>query len=394
MALTRRAALAAGLAFPFVSRVRAAEEPLRIGALCPLTGAGGQYGPSMVKVIQATVRQINDGGGIDGRAIALTVADTQTNPDATVAGAHKLIDVDRVAAIAGTWASADTTAAAPLCWEAQVMLFTVSGADSITKLPHKGYIIRTQPNTELQMTRVGQFLLDQNIKRVFALSAQTPFAVDAYNTMAGALKQGGAEAIGQIVYDPHQTSFRSEIDRAMASKPDALFLGAYAPDLTVLLREIYQAGYDGHRMTYGYAATPKVISSLPPAVTDGLWFFSPSPDLGSPAYAAVQKILGTTDPDPYSCQVYDHVNLIALAVGKAGAATGPAIHDNVRRISADGGLLVYDAHTGLKLMKEGKSINYSGASGPCRFTPIGDITTCKFRFDTVAGGQVKMLSLS
>ncbi len=89
--------------------------------------------------------------GSAGRQIALTIADTQTNPDATVAGGHKLIDVDRVAAVVGTWASADTTAVAPLCWEAKVMLFTVSGADSITKLPHHGYIIRTQPNTVLQI---------------------------------------------------------------------------------------------------------------------------------------------------------------------------------------------------------------------------------------------------
>ncbi|MEO9191268.1 MAG: ABC transporter substrate-binding protein, partial [Acetobacteraceae bacterium] len=151
MLITRRTALAAGLAVPFIGAARAAEEPVRVGALCPLTGAGGQYGPSMVKVIQAVADQVNKAGGVGGRRIVLTVANTQTNPDATVAGGHKLIDVDRVCAVVGTWASADTTAVAPLCWEAKVMLFTVSGADSITKLPHHGYIIRTQPNTYLQM---------------------------------------------------------------------------------------------------------------------------------------------------------------------------------------------------------------------------------------------------
>src|ERR1700735_1401498 len=145
MPITRRAVLATGLAAPFIRIARGADEPLRIGALCPLTGAGGQYGPSMVKVIQAAADEINKAGGIAGRQIAVTVADTQTNPDAGVAGAHKLIDVDRVSAVVGTWASAVTTDVAPLCWEAKVMLFTVSGADSINKLPHQGYIIRTQP---------------------------------------------------------------------------------------------------------------------------------------------------------------------------------------------------------------------------------------------------------
>ncbi len=108
MVISRRTALAVGLAAPFIRVARAADEPLRLGALCPLTGAGGQYGPSMVKVIQAAADAINQAGGIGGRQIAVTVADTQTNPDAGVAGAHKLIDVDRVSAVAmvGTWANA------------------------------------------------------------------------------------------------------------------------------------------------------------------------------------------------------------------------------------------------------------------------------------------------
>jgi ABC-type branched-subunit amino acid transport system substrate-binding protein len=394
MIISRRAALAAGLAAPFIRVARAADEPLRIGALCPLTGAGGQYGPSMVKTIQVVADEINKAGGIAGRQIAVTVADDQTNPDAGVASGHKLIDVDRVAAVVGTWASAVTTAVAPLCWEAKVMLFTTSGADSITKLPHLGYIIRTQPNTYLQIGRASQFMLENKAKRVFALAAQTPFAVGSYSRMTAVLKEGAAEAVGQIIYDPKQTSFRSEIDKALAERPDTLFLNSYAPDLAVLLRELYQLGYDGHRFTPGYAATPAVLSSLQPDLTNGLWAYAPSPDLDSPAYAAVQKILGTQTPDPYSCQVFDHMNLIALAVAKSGQTTGTAIHDTIRQISQGDGEAVYSAIDGMKLLAAGKAVNYSGASGPCDFTPEGDIITCKFRFDVVEGGQIKLLSLS
>jgi branched-chain amino acid transport system substrate-binding protein len=394
MSITRRAALATGLAVPFVRIARAADAPLRIGALNPLTGAGGQYGPSMAKVIQGVAEGINTAGGIAGRKIEVVVADDQTNPDAGVAAAHKLIDVDRVAAIVGTWASAVTTAVAPLCWESKTMLFTTSGADSITKLPHQGYIIRTQPNTFLQVGRASQFLVDNKAKRVFSLAAQTPFAADSYTRMSAVLKDGGSEAIGQIVYDPKQTSFRSEIDKALGEKPDTLFLNSYAPDLAVLLRELYQAGFDGRRITLGYAATPTMLSSLQPALTEGLWSYSPSPDIDSPAYAAVKKLLGTDSPDPYSCQVYDHVNLIALAVAKSGEATGAAIHDTIRQISQGDGQAVYGAIEGMPLLAQGKAVNYSGASGPCDFTPEGDIISCKFRFDIVEGGQQKLLSLS
>ncbi len=59
---------------------------------------------------------MNAAGGVLGRRIELLGEDDQTNPEAGVRAARKLIDVDKVSAIIGTWASAVTTAVAPLCW--------------------------------------------------------------------------------------------------------------------------------------------------------------------------------------------------------------------------------------------------------------------------------------
>lgn len=391
---TRRATLLGGLAIPFVSRfARAAGGPIKLGSLSPLTGAGGSYGPSMVKAVRTVVDEVNAAGGVLGRKIELVGEDTQTNPDAAVRAARKLIDVDKVDAVIGTWASACTTAVAPLCWENKVMLFTVSGADSITKLPHKGFIIRTQPNTHLQGTRAAEYLATHGSKKVFSLAAQTPFAVDGYKILTDVLKAHGAETVGQVIYDQTKTSFRSEIDEALRAKPDTLYLNSYQPDLAVLLRELYRAGYEGKKFTYGYAANAKLLTSVPANVSEGLVAFAPSPDVGSPAYARVKAILGH-EPDPYSCQTYDHISLAILAMAKAGAASGQAIHDNVRAIGGPAGVKVNSALEGLKLLADGKQVNYEGASGPCEFTPTGDISGCKFRFDMVEKGKFKLLEIS
>lgn len=390
---SRRTALLGGLAAPFVSRLAVAQSgPIRLGTLTPQTGAGGPYGPAMVKVAQALVAEINAAGGVAGRRIELVNEDDETNPDAGVRAARKLIDVDKVSAIIGTWASAVTTAVAPLAWENKVMLFTVSGADSITRLPHQGYIIRTQPNTYLQSTTVGKYLASIGAKTVFALSAQTPFAVDSYNRIADVLAQNGAKAVGDVIYDASKTSFRSEVDQALKTKPDALFLNSYTPDLAVILRELFRAGYDGKKLTYGYAANAKLLETVGADVAEGLISFAPSPDLGSPAYAKVKAILGS-DPDPYSCQVHDHISLVALAIGKAGAATGLAIHDNVRGVGDAAGTKVTSAVDGLKLLAAGQKVNFEGASGPCKFTSAGDIEGCRFRFDVADKGKYRLLGL-
>ena len=129
----------------------------------------------MAKVAAAVVEEVNAAGGVLGRKVQLVSEDDQTSPDAGVRAARKLIDVDKVSAIMGTWASAVTTAVAPLCWESKTFLCTVSGADSITLLPHQGYIIRTQPNSQLQVTTLAEFMLSLGVKKVFTMIPQTPF---------------------------------------------------------------------------------------------------------------------------------------------------------------------------------------------------------------------------
>src|SRR5882757_2164152 len=161
------AAIAGASALPQGGLAQSA--PIRIGTLTPLTGSGGPYGPVMVKAVKAVVDEVNGAGGVLGRKIELVSEDDQTNPEAGVRAARKLIDVDKVSAILGTWASAVTTAVAPLCWESKTFLCTTSGADSITLLPHQGYLIRTQPNTVLQVTRCGEFLTSLGAKKAYTL---------------------------------------------------------------------------------------------------------------------------------------------------------------------------------------------------------------------------------
>ena len=181
------AALAGASALPL--RAFAQGAAIKIGTLTPLTGAGGPYGPVMVKAVKAVVDQVNAAGGVLGRKVELVSEDDQTSPEAGVRAARKLIDVDKVSAILGTWASSVTTAVAPLCWESKTFLATVSGADSITQLPHQGYLIRTQPNTTLQGRKFGEFTVAQGAKRVFFLAPRTPFTKSQFDNITEAVKK-------------------------------------------------------------------------------------------------------------------------------------------------------------------------------------------------------------
>src|SRR4030095_11771006 len=153
--MTRRQLLKAGAAVgavlgaPAILRAQS-KEPIPLGVLSPLPGAGGSDGGGVQRAVTAVVERINKAGGIHGRPITLFLEDDQTNAEAGVRAARKLIDVNKVVAIVSTWASAVTLAVRPLCVEAKVFVIGVSGADSVTQGDHKGYIARTQANTQLQ----------------------------------------------------------------------------------------------------------------------------------------------------------------------------------------------------------------------------------------------------
>ena len=373
--------------------LRAQGQPITLGILTPLTGAGGADGPRMEKAMKLVFGEVNAAGGVLGRQIATVIEDTQTNPEAAVRAARKLIDVDKVPAILGTWASAVTTAVAPLCWESKTFLCTTSGADSITLLPHQGYLIRTQPNNHLQAQRHAEFIASTGAKRVFILSIQAPFAKPTQDRVAEILPKHGSELVGGLIYDKDKTTYRSEVDAALKTNPDLIYLNGYAPDVTVLLRDLYRAGYNGGRFAQSYVMTQKVIDALPPEVTEGMYIVQPSADVDSPAYALAKKRLGIEAPDSYECAATDWASLVCLAMAQAKAATGTAMRDNVRKISQGGGAKVYSAVEGLKLLAEGKEINYEGASGPCDFNEVGDILDCKFRYSRITKAKIEFLKV-
>lgn len=385
----RRTALLSGVAaFAAPAIVRAQAEPIKLGTLTPLTGAGGSYGPAMAKVAKGVVDEVNAAGGVLGRKVELISEDDQTNPDAGVRAARKLIDVDKVSAIMGTWASAVTTAVAPLCWESKTFLCTVSGADSITQLPHQGYLVRTQPNTVLQITRAGDFLVSTlGAKTTYTLIPQTPFAQRSIEILADVTKKAGGTH-GSQIYDDKKTTYRTEVDQALRMKPDAIFCAGYTPDTVVLLKDLYRAGYKGKILGQAYSVNQKLIDQIGQnEVVENVYTYAPSVAEGSTALDRAKKLSGLSNPDPYTSQVYDHTNMVLMAMAQAKATTGTAIKDNIRKVSQGGGKPVDNAVDGIKAIAAGQKVDYTGASGPCDFNDIGDILDCKFRFEQIKAGK-------
>ena len=371
------------------------KDPIPIGTLCPLTGAGGSYGPDMQRAVVAVVERINKAGGIGSRPVQVFHEDDQTNAEAGVRAARKLIDVNKVVAVVSTWASAVTLAVKPLCVEAKVFLIGVSGADAVTQGDHKGYVARTQPNTNLQGRMYAKFAVSKKEwKRVAYLALQTPYARSFGDAFSGILKTAGVTITDDLIYEDKKPSYRSEVTRVLATNPDLIMLEGYTPDSVVVVKDIYKAGYKGAILAPSFAINAKFIEGVGAEVAEGIWNMDRAPLFESPAYKDFSAAVPRSDQSPYAPQAWDQMTIVALALtaGK-GEVSGTVIKDNLRTISNPPGAAVYSFAEGAKLLGEGKKINYEGASGSCDFDQIGDILSAPFAVQQVRKGKSELVQI-
>src|SRR5699024_8957847 len=91
---------------------QAAEKPLTIGAVMPMTGALQTYGDTSLKGIKLAVEEINEAGGVLGQPVKLSVGDAQTLPQAGVSAANKLANINGAEVFVGALSSGVTISVA------------------------------------------------------------------------------------------------------------------------------------------------------------------------------------------------------------------------------------------------------------------------------------------
>jgi branched-chain amino acid transport system substrate-binding protein/urea transport system substrate-binding protein len=100
------------IAFPNLS---AAENPVKIGVVLPLSGGFEIYGNLGVRGARMAVAEINQAGGVlGGRPLELIIEDNKTDPKTAVEKAQKLILKDKVIAVMGPVSSAARDAMTPV----------------------------------------------------------------------------------------------------------------------------------------------------------------------------------------------------------------------------------------------------------------------------------------
>jgi branched-chain amino acid transport system substrate-binding protein len=392
--MTRLGAAAGGAAvlgdLGWAARAAAQGEPVRLGVLTPLTGGGAVYGTAMSKIYQALAEEVNRAGGIAGRKVELVVEDAQTNPDAGVRGARKLIDVNRVHVIMGTWSSAVTLAVAPIAVQARVPLISVSSSPLITTFKDDDLMYRTATSQAFWSGVFVAAARKQSFKSAGLMILNNPYGIGLADTFAERFQKLGGKITGRVVYNPSQASYRSEIQQALGGKPDVILFAGYTPDGIQVFKEWFQLGLGGTWMGPGFAFSQQFIQAIGAAAAEGVIVVEAVPRQESAAFKHANELYRKAtgqEPDIFVAYAYDHFMTMALAILAAkGETSGDAIKAQIRKVTNPPGQVVGTWAEAAPLVAKGEKVNYEGAASSCDYDEAGDVYT-DFGIFRIKGGR-------
>jgi branched-chain amino acid transport system substrate-binding protein len=213
---------------------------IKIGAILPLTGKSAQYGTWIKEALELGKEQINTNGGIQGKSLEIIYEDDQATPNLAVNAIHKLIDIDKVLIVYGSWASSSVLAEAPIAEKTKTILLAQAISPKIREAGD--YIFRMQPDASYYIKELVPFIAkNTKIKKISILAVNNDFGVDQARVFKEKFTALGGQVISSEKFDQNANDFKAELTKIRNQQPDAIFIPAYA-ESAIIVKQARELG--------------------------------------------------------------------------------------------------------------------------------------------------------
>ncbi|MCX7961937.1 MAG: ABC transporter substrate-binding protein [Burkholderiales bacterium] len=358
--------------------------PVKIGGVLPLTGSMAPITKKIAQAAELAIEHINQGGGIKGCPVQFILRDDQGQPTVGVDAAKYLVEVERVAAFTGTISSGITgpiisSVTAP----SRVVQITCCSTASAFTLDGRsgGYFFRTIPTSKTQAYATATETARRGFKRTAVIYVNTDFGTDMLRFYRQAVAKLGGDIVVEVPYNDNQPSYRAEVTRALAAKPESLLLIGFPKDAVTIVREWLSLGGPRQVALNNSMRTMDFVNGVGARFVED-FFGMDNAQVAGPHVDAFNRLFeekykaDTKGPGIHT--QYDAVMVLGLAMNIAKDLTGPSIRDAVRQVHAPNGTVVgtgpAEFRKALELIRAGRPIKYHGATGPIEFDANGDVT--------------------
>ncbi|MFC6954316.1 ABC transporter substrate-binding protein [Halorubellus litoreus] len=345
----------------------------QIGMVDSVTGSLSAFGQRNQRGKDLALADVN-AEGIKGGDLDIVVEDSQSQSQAGVSAAQKLVNQDEVPFVIGAVGSGVSLAIYQSVIQNTdvVQLSQNSTSPALSDFPG---LLRMSPTGRVQSGALADIMADDGHDSV---------AITWINNDYG---QGITDAFtsawdGEVAYnqshDQGQSSYSSVVSGMANSGADAWLFITYQPEFTTMAQEAYSSGYEAQFYGADSVKGPEVLNNTPEGSLDGMKVVAPSAAIDQDNYqqfaSRFEEEHGSA-PTAWSAYAYDCVITAALAIHTADDFSPSALQDTVRDVTRPDGEQVSTYAEAVEVLGEDGSasdIDYQGVSGPIDFDENGD----------------------
>ncbi len=229
-------ALFLSLILCFVAGPAFAAKTIKIGVMCPLTGAYASEGQDMDNIVRLLADEVNAAGGVMGKKVEIVTEDDGSDARNSSMAAQRLTTRGIVAVI-GTYGSSNTEVTQNIYDEYKIPQIA-TGSTSV-RLTEKGlkYFFRTSPRDDSQGAVAAKALMALGYKKIAVLHDNSSYAKGLADETIALLKKGGASIVFNDALTPKENDYSAILTKMKGANPDVVFFTGYYGEAGLLLRQ-------------------------------------------------------------------------------------------------------------------------------------------------------------
>lgn len=206
----------------------------------------------------------------------------------------------------------------------------------------------------------------------------------------------GTPLVASMLFTPGKTSYRTEVQEALANDPDVIVLVATPEDSARVMQAAFEAGYEGTWFVTQDQTNNDYIALATPELVEGIYGLEEvaSPESADLNTAFEERLMAYNGSEVqiFGTNAYDAMNVVGLAMVRAaredGEITRATITANIRAVTDPGAekVVVHDFTAGKEALEAGNEVDYQGLVGPIDFDEYGNITA-PFAIKQVVDGE-------
>lgn len=315
------------LAIYFTQRKPLEPSAIRIGGLFALTGDGADWGTTEEKAVRMAIQEANDGGGIRGKKIDLTVEDAPAEKvNDSVTAFRKLVDVYKVPAILGpTWDDV-AAALAPLADQNKVVVSAPDASSGIEAKKDFLFFFSVFTPEFSEMASLVKYLKSKGATKVSIVYNQDPFSQQWRDAFVTESKRTNLAIISEFpISDPDAKDFRTQIVKLKELRPDAVYVEFTSQDTKgPFMRQAKELGLKTVLVSSSTSQTESTLEKYGKYIEGLIYAFPRETPRKKEFQEKFKAKFGESPKAPAAPYAYDAANML-IKVLRDGARTGDEI---------------------------------------------------------------------